>query len=144
MAKGHLLSATQFAEFLRALRWIKNFRATGPGVTFANGAEGATLTIGRPKDAPAPKQGKGGGNLYRVTLTQTGGANGSNADRTAPTWTYTVTLDGVVVGTGLAPTWGYYLACAHTVATEGVGYYDNAGAFVLMDTNAKPGVGGCT
>lgn len=85
--------------------------------------------------------------MYRVYLTQTGGSGGSNSPPTAPTWTYSARLyvntSDNTVGTGLSPTWGRYLAAAHAAGTEGMGYFNSAGEFVLLTTNEKPTTTGC-
>ncbi len=109
--------------------------------------DGRSIETVRPSPEARPVAGESttlpGSLIYRVALTQTGGAGGADDPPTYPTWTYTVTLNGATVGTGLAPTWGYYAAAFHPAATEGDGYYDATGAFVLMRTNTKPGTTDC-
>jgi hypothetical protein len=68
------------------------------------------------------------GDLFRVNLTQTGGANGTTS--AAPTYTYTATdLNGLQLGTGLSPEFRYMFG-THAVATIGTGYFNSTGTFV--------------
>jgi hypothetical protein len=81
------------------------------------------------------------GILFAVTLTQTGGSDGTTS--TAATWTYTVTsLGGTSLGTSKSPEWPRPYG-KMTAATKGLAYIDTDGAVVLSVAFEKPGSGSC-
>ncbi|QOV91074.1 hypothetical protein [Humisphaera borealis] len=67
--------------------------------------------------------------LFRVQLSQTGGSDGTGT--TAPSYTYTVTRNGVQLATGESPDVGRANG-SYTAATLGIGYYDSDGEFQLL------------
>lgn len=78
--------------------------------------------------------------MYRVALTQTGGSTGTKT--TAASWTYTAALDGVTVGTNLAPEWTRPNGTM-TAGGAGLGYFTADGSFLLSVAFERPGTGAC-
>lgn len=80
--------------------------------------------------------------LFVVSLTQTGGSNGTQS--TAASWTYTAkSLDGnITYGTTLSPKRTRANGTA-TAATLGTGYFDNTLAFQLYEALEYPGTDHC-
>jgi len=79
--------------------------------------------------------------VFAVTVTQTGGSNGSKTS--AASYTYTVkTLDGTTIGTSvaLAKTRPYGLVTAGS--SYGLAFYDGT-TLKLWDAGEYPGSGGC-
>jgi hypothetical protein len=78
---------------------------------------------------------------FAVTLAQTGGANG-NAN-SAATWEYTATsLSGAEIDTAVTPAKPRGNG-TFTQATQGVGYYNASGDFVLAEAYETPGTEEC-
>jgi hypothetical protein len=78
--------------------------------------------------------------LFPVTLTQTGGSAGTSS--TAPSWTYTVTRNGVEIGTGVAYTGrgaglGPYLAATKGICCYVAGVLTLWWANEMFDTDAE-------
>lgn len=79
--------------------------------------------------------------LIPVTLTQTGGSNGTQT--AAATWSYTATsLTGDSLGTSLSPAEPRPFGTM-TAATVGFGHYSTSGTFVLDFCFEKPGSTHC-
>lgn len=81
--------------------------------------------------------------MIPVSLTQTGGSNGTSS--AAATWTYTAndTLGGSAeLGTVLGPEWPRPNG-RMTAATKGLGYFNTSGVFVLSIAYEKPGAMEC-
>jgi hypothetical protein len=80
--------------------------------------------------------------VFPVSLTQTGGANATDAT-TKASWTYTVNAepDGRTLGTGVAPIHQRAFGKT-TAATRGMAYYDGA-SLMLLWTDEVIGAGAC-
>lgn len=99
------------------------------------------VIIGLSSDAKAVVIFSEDNGLFPVTVTQTGGSNGSKTS--AASYTYTVkTLDGTTIGTSvaLAKTRPYGLVTAGS--TYGLAFYDGT-TLKLWDAGEYPGSGGC-
>lgn len=81
------------------------------------------------------------GGLIRVVLSSPSGSNGTKT--TAASYTYTVKdLEGISFGAGYAPEKSRPNG-AVTAATQGIGYFNTSGTFVLYEAYELPGTGVC-
>lgn len=80
-------------------------------------------------------------NLFPVDLTQTGGSAG-NATTTC-TFTYTVKVGTVTLGTSKSPTFARPAKGKMVAATKGTAYYDTSAALVLYQVDEVPDVQAC-
>lgn len=78
--KGKLVSPELEAQLRQMAAWIRNLRVSGPGVSFKNTGDGASITVNTP-----PPSGDGGGPIPITLLKITGNA-GCNGVYTARVW----------------------------------------------------------
>ncbi|MDE2101256.1 MAG: hypothetical protein KGL39_28680, partial [Patescibacteria group bacterium] len=88
--------------------------------------------------------GSSAASLFPVTLTQSGGSNGSQTS--AATYTYIVkSISGTTLGTTgttpIQPTWARDFGSVNT-ATHGTAYYDDSGNLVLYQADETPTTSG--
>lgn len=116
-------------DLVEAVEWIKKLRVTAP------------LEYHDTPGGPLISGGGGPARIFPVNLVSDGGDSG---DETGPaTWTYTVsTLSGSELGTTMSPQ--KRLPGALNAGSFGLGYYNEAGTFVLWDTNETVQTTECT